>query len=71
MGPATSEMEIFVKIFNGIKPFTIVIKLSILYVAGVLDPSLFFVTSFEHLFVSWDNREKHTLCKASLSCSGK
>ena len=45
------------------KPLTIVIKRSILYVAGVLDPSLFFVTSFEDLFVSWDTREKHTFVK--------
>ena len=51
------------KIVNGFKPLTIVIKRSILYVAGILYPSLFFVTSFEHLFVSWDTREKHTFVK--------
>ena len=59
------------KIVTGFKPFTTVIKRSILCVAGVLDLSLFFVISFEHLFVSWDTREKHTLCKVSLPCSGK
>ena len=48
------------KIVNGFKPLTIVIKRSILYVAEVLDPSLFIVTSFEDLFVGWDTREKHT-----------
>ena len=51
------------KIVNGFKPLTIAIKHSILYVAGVLDPSLFFVTSFEDLFVSWDTREKHIFAK--------
>ena len=56
-------MELFVKIVNGFKPLTIAIKRSILYVAGVLDPSLFFVTSFEDLFVSWGTREKHIFVK--------
>ena len=37
---ATSKMELFVIIFNGLQPLTIVTKCPILYVAAVLDPPL-------------------------------
>ena len=41
---ATSKMERFVIIVNGWKPLTIITKRSILDLAAVLDPPLFFVT---------------------------
>ena len=37
---ATSKMESFVIIVNGFQPLTIITKLTILYVAAVLDPPL-------------------------------
>ena len=41
---ATSKVELFVTIFNGSKPLTIITKSSVLDVAAVLDPALFYIS---------------------------
>ena len=43
---ATSKMELFVIIVNGLQPLTIITKCSILNVAAVLDPSLVIMMKF-------------------------
>ena len=49
---ATSKMERFVIIVNGFQPLTIITKRSILDIAIVLDPPLYFTSAMDvHMFI--------------------